>query len=185
MPEFNNTLKKDNSVHRFIQTIDAGTVFTTSTVGPTFYSKFFQLADIAQQTSFTALFDQYRIDEIELWFQPQVSITNNAATFVNFYSVIDYDDAAVPTGLGQLQQYTNVMVTPISQGHYVRFKPHIAIAAYQGAFSGFENKGPCWIDAASPSVQHYGFKAGCNTTASPIINFNLIIRYHFSMRNLF
>lgn len=185
MPEFNNTLKRDNSVHRFIQLIDGGLVFQTSTAGPTFYAKFFQLADLAQQSTFTALFDQYRIDEIELWFQPVTVGSNPPASDVNWYSVIDYDDAATPSGLGQLQQYTNVLMTTLSSGHYVRFKPHVATAVYNGTFAGFANSKAPWIDAASSSVQHYGFKAGCNTTAAPVVNFNLTMRYHISCRNLF
>jgi len=184
MPSFNNTLKKDNSIHNFIQTIDLGQILTTSNTLPTFFARFFSFNDLQQTSSFQALFDQYHIKEIELWVQP----VNNTATIATagptWYSVIDYDDAATPSALASLQQYTNVITTPLNNGHYIRFKPHVAEALYGGAFTAFGNVPSPWIDSASPGVQHYGFKMGCNVTATTV-NFNMIMRYHFSTRNVF
>jgi len=183
MPEFNNTLKKDNNVHRFIQTLDFGSVFTTSTTLPTFYARSFTFNDIQQVSSFTSLFDQYNIEELEVWLVPQQSSTV-ATNNPTWYSVVDYDDAATPSALGSLQQYTNVITTPLSNGHYIRFRPHVAQSLYSGAFTSFGNMKAPWIDSGSPSVQHYGIKVGVNVTPSTI-NINLLVRIHFRTRNVF
>lgn len=182
-PHYNNTLKKDNAVHRFIQSLDFGAVLTTSTTLPTFYARSFTFNDVQQVSSFTAVFDQYRIDELELWLYPDVS---NSASTTNptYYSAIDYDDANAPTALGSLQQYTNVIETTMNNGHYMRFRPHVAIAAYSGAFTSFMNQKSNWIDSGSPGVQHYGIKAGFNITGSTV-NIRLMCRIHFSCRNVF
>jgi len=183
MPAFNNTLKKDNSAHHFIQTQDYGTILTTSNTVPTFTSKSFTFNDVQQVASFQALFDQYRIDEVEAWIAPvkaSAADGNNA----NWYSVVDYDDAATPTGLGSLQQYTNVITTPMTNGHYIRFKPHVAESLYSGTFTSFGNIKAPWIDSASPGVQHYGLKMGFNVTPTALA-INLIVRLHFSCRNTF
>jgi len=184
MPAFNNTLKRDNIVHNFIQTIDLGAVLTTNNAATTFFAKNFSFSDIQQVASFQALFDQYRISEVELWIQP----VNNSATVATsgptWYSVVDYDDSATPTSLASLQQYTNVITTPLNNGHYVRFKPHVAEALYGGAFTAFGNIHAPWIDSASPGVQHYGFKMGVNVTPT-VVTFNMVMRYHFQCRNTF
>jgi hypothetical protein len=184
MPEYNNTLKRDNKVHSFIQSLDFGNVVTTSNTVPTFYSRAFTFNDVQQVTSFTSLFDQYKIDLLEIWFQPEVNLTSGAVSNPFWYSVVDYDDATTPTGLNQLQQYTNVIETTFRDGHYMRFQPHVAVAAYSGAFTSFLNQKSTWIDSASPSVQHYGIKAGMNVTPSTI-NLHLCVRIHFSCRNVF
>jgi len=184
MPAFNNTLKRDNMVHNFIQTIDLGQILTTNNAVPTFFARNFSFNDLQQVASFQALFDQYRITEVELWAQP----INNSATVATsgptWYSVVDYDDSATPSSLAALQQYTNVITTPLNNGHYVRFKPHVAEALYGGAFTAFGNITAPWIDSASPGVQHYGFKMGVNVTP-PTVNFNMVIRLHFQCRNTF
>jgi len=184
MPMFNNTPKKDNSVHNFIQTVDLGTVLSTSNTVPTFFARAFTYNDLQQVASFQALFDQYRFKEVELWIQ----VTNNTASIASagpvWYSVIDYDDATAPTGLASLQQYTNVITTPINQGHYVRFRPHVAEALYGGAFTAFGNIPAPWIDSASPGVQHYGIKIGFNVTPSAV-TVGMIMRFHFQTRNVF
>jgi len=188
-PAFHNTLKKDGSVHKFIQMVDFGTVLTASTGGVAGLGKMFQLTNTPQQTTFTALFDQYRIDEIELWFEPQTfDIVNAVVPWPKIYSVVDYDDAGTPTTVNQLTQYTNCMASNAAQGHYVRFKPHVAISAYSsGAFGGFQNRAATWIDSGSPSVEHYGFKALIPTAAGASATYTctLTARFHLSFRNVF
>jgi hypothetical protein len=184
MPGFNNTLKKDNSVHRFIQTTDLGAVFATSAVLPTFYARSFAYTDVIQYTSYQALFDQYKIDEIEIWMQAGQAGNNNANTYPTWYSAIDYDSDSAASALSTLQQYTNVITTPLTQGHYFRFKPHVAEALYSGAFTSYGNIKSPWIDSASPGVKHYGFTVGVNVTPAAV-QMNMVIRLHFSTRNVF
>jgi hypothetical protein len=184
-PGFHNTLKKDNSVHRFIQMVDFGVVLTASTIAIAGYGVSFKLTNLPQQTTFTALFDQYRIDEIELWFEPQVIDVVLTTAPAKIYSAIDYDDAGTPSSINAMMQYTNCNIGSASQGHYVRFRPHVAIAAYgSGAFSSYSNRSAMWIDAGSPSVEHYGFKA-----VIPIgtvgYSVTLNARFHVSCRNVF
>lgn len=183
MPEFNNTLKNDNKVHRFIQSLDFGQIFTTSTTLPTFFARSFSLNDVQQVTSFQSLFDQYRIDQLELWLYCDTAASINTTNPI-YYSVVDYDDANTPSALGSLQQYTNVIQTTLHDGHYMRFQPHIAAAVYSGAFTSFSNRKSDWIDSGSPGVQHYGIKVGVNVTASQI-SLRLQCRIHFSCRNVF
>jgi len=170
----------NNVPYRIVQTYDAGSLLTTSTTTPTFASANFQLNNVDQVTSFQNLFDQYRIDFIELWITPQFASND---TLSEYSSVIDFDDSGLLTSYAQASDFSNVVESSLSQGHYRRFKPHVAEAAYSGAFSSFANAVSPWLDCASPSVQHYGLKTAFKATAVAS-SVNMVVRYHISFRNI-
>jgi hypothetical protein len=179
--------KKDNSVFTFIQSSGQGTVLSSSSTVATFGAKSWTAADIFQFGSFNQVFDQYKIDLIEVWLEPSGSaLVPGYNGNVKIFSVIDYDDANVPTSVAQLQQYENCTSARCTDGHYHPFKPHIAVAVYNGAFTGFLNK-PCdWIDVASSSVQHYGFKYGIDVSiGSGDVRLDMHTRITVSFRNVF
>jgi len=184
-PMFNNTLKRDNTVHRFIQFVDKGVYQNLSTSISNFGAMSFTFGDLGQVASFQNIFDQYRIDEIELWaFIPtnaQLTSTNSNVSTM-FYSVVDYDDANVPSSFAALQQYTNVNVSTLNSGRYVRFKPHTAIS---NPTSGNFNVRGMWIDSNSSATPHFGFKYGIPAVPQSGSTLNYWVRYHFSCRNVF
>jgi hypothetical protein len=187
-PMFNNTLKKDNTVHRFIQTTDLGTVVSSSTTLPVFYARAFTFTDVQQYASFAVIFDQYRIAEIEVWFNPgNISSSYNTGTSGYIYTATDYDDDTAWTQTSQAQQYTNVMMGPPNLGHYRRWKPHVAEALYSGAFTSYGNITAPWIDMGSTGVKHYAFKAALGTASSSNTAYScsLTARIHFECRNVF
>jgi hypothetical protein len=188
-PAFNNTLKKDNSIHKFVQLIDLNTVITSNTSANVAYSRAFAFNDLPQVTSLQTLFDQYRITDIEVWLNPgiQAGSTYNPGTSGYMYTVTDYDDAANLASPSAALQYTNVMQGPSQMGHYRKWKPHVAEALYGGAFTSFGNIAAPWIDMASPGVQHYGFKAitTAASSSSNVTSWSLTVRYHFETRNVF
>jgi hypothetical protein len=114
-----------------------------------------------------ALFDQYRIVGVEVLIVPQSNFVAAAATATAgmMHSVVDYDDATPLANEQNALDYQNCLTSSASDGHFRKFVPHAAVAAYSGAFTSFTNVESPWIDAAYPSVQHYGLKV-VNTTAS-------------------
>jgi hypothetical protein len=189
-PRFNNTLKKDNSIHKFVQLIDLNTVLVTNSTVAVAYSRAFTFADLPQQSTIASLFDQYKITDIEVWFNPGLTNSSSFApgTAGYVYTVTDYDDDSNLPSSAQALQYTNVMQSPANMGHYRRWKPHVAEALYgSGAFSSYGNIKAPWIDMASPNVKHYGFKAyatAATNTASQV-SYSLTVRFHFETRNVF
>lgn len=106
------------------------------------------------------------------------------------YTVTDYDDDTTPSvaSSNALQQYTNMMMGPPNNGHYRKWKPHVAEALYGGgAFTSYGNIKAPWIDMASPSVKHYGFKAFVSTASNTgtVQPFDMTFRMHFECRNVF
>jgi hypothetical protein len=173
---------QDNVIHRFVQQQDLGTILTTSASVATALGINFQLTNVPNSSSYTSLFDQYRIAEIEFWVQPQAQ--NNGGGAGILYSAVDYDSASSSLTPSQVSQYSNVLMAPMTiQGHYHRFVPHVAVAAYSGSFSSYQNQAAPWIDCSSSTVQHYGIviAAGIAGGAVPLDG---QVRYHLEFRNV-
>jgi len=182
MPGYTRTNKADNKVYQFIQSFSIGNVLTTSVTVPVNGAVGFTANGAVNQfASFAAIFDQYRIDQIEAWLVP-TSATSNEQNFGFLYSSVDYDDATASTP-SLLLQKSNVVVSPLSLGHYHKFKPHVAIAAYSGAFTSFANMSRSWLDCGSPGIVHYGLKFSSDITTI-VYNVELMLRVTISFRNV-
>jgi hypothetical protein len=140
-----------------VQSQLGGPISSSSTVA-TFVAFVFTAGGLDQISQLTALFDQYRIDLVELWLMPRVSIGAGATNTGLLTTVLDYDDTVALSTVAQALDYTNAVVGSGMDGHYRCFKPHAAIAAYSGAFTSYVNVVSPWIDAASTAVSHYGVK---------------------------
>lgn len=183
MPMFKRVSALDNQVFKFVQTVNAGTILSTSVTVPTSTATGFTAgAHINQFTSFAAIFDQYKIDLIEVWLIPTATTANEQPAGM-IYSAVDYDNATALTA-AQIMQHTNVVCTPPSLGHYHKFVPHIAIGAYTGAFGGFANQKAPWIDTASSSVIHYGLCVSADTIPNAVYVIDSLIRISVSFRNI-
>lgn len=123
----------------------------------------FQLSQVSLDSNLKALFDQYRVDAVRIRIAPQNNaiglVTNSTTTLVDLYSVIDYDDATNNVTTDALaRKYSNCCVLAPGESVERTFQPRAAVAAYQGAFTGYGNVGGMWFDTAYDAVQHYGMK---------------------------
>jgi hypothetical protein len=181
----------DNLVYTFVQQaqqlfINQTTTFTTGGLG-------FQFSDTPQYTSLASVFDQYRIDEVQLVFrpmftaQPQSTTASTQYVVPTLYLVVDYDDAsALSANSAAFEAYSNCN-TSTQEIVSLSFTPHIAAAVYSGAFTSFANMQNQWIDAGSPSVQHYAVKYGIDAGGSGQTLFQswtITRRYRISFRNV-
>lgn len=164
------------------QTVVVTAWHTGSVTIPNFSAVQFQLADTDQYAALVAVFDQYRFNSIEAWIEPQGSNLNIANTG-RIYSVLDFDDATVLTTTGQAMDYPNALVSGGQSCQYRRFRPHVAVAAYTGAFGGFKNEVADWIDTASSTVKHYGLKFATEVSSTAQV-YDLTLKYHLSFRNV-
>ncbi len=175
----------NNGIFRFTHVSEALGALNTSTTVPTTYSLYFALSQFNDVSSLTAIFDQYMIEYVEVWFQPRNTIVSgNTANTGIMHTVVDYDDANTLASVGAAANYANVLVGSGVEGHYRVFVPHVAAAVYSGAFTSFSNVARRWIDSASTGVQHYGFKAICTVTDA-IYTWDAFWRVHFAFRNVY
>jgi hypothetical protein len=173
----------DSRIIRMVKAVDKGTV--TGTAADLFGSITFTLNDLSEVTSITNLYDQYRIDKIDAYFLPLNQPVNSGVTALAsgmLVTAVDYDDNGTPGSLAVVLNYDNVKVHPAGQSHTISFVPHIATAAYSGAFTSYANMSSQWIDAVSNTVVHYGLKYGVTgSTYWPV--WRVICRYHISLKS--
>jgi hypothetical protein len=175
----------DNQVFRYSSSTTISPAFTTSTTLPTLVAFNFQFGDLGDSGNLSTVFDQYRIDVIECWVLPQTSsqTDNTTSNHGLLASVIDYDDSTALSSFDAANQYSNCITACGISGHYRIFRPHAALAAYSGAFTSYANWEEMWIDMNSQTVQHYGLKIASTVTGSAY-SWNMIVKYHCSLRNL-
>jgi len=155
---------------------------TTSVTVPTLIAQQFQFADVDQYAALTAVFDQYKINMIECWIEPQGS-NSNISNAGRYASVIDLDDVTALASVGSALDYQTCLVSGGQSCQYRKFRPHVAVAAYTGAFGGFKNEPASWIDTSSSTVKHYGLKAVFEPTSSTMA-YDLTLKYHISLRQV-
>ena len=128
------------------------------------------LVDATTVGSLQNLFDQFRVLEVTVEWTPRVtefvatggtSLTIASAPFI--HSVLDFDDAVLPTSLAQMQAYSTYKFTNSCQRHSRTFVPTVRnevstngdTTAERTAFQPIQKP---WIDIASPGTQFLGSK---------------------------
>lgn len=158
----------------------------TSTQNPPGYSEF------------TALFDEWCIEKVELFALPtfcsnDIATGTSAAQLPWIVYAEDNDDAA-DTPCRNLQQVAGAKYTQLTSiGQQPKplcvLHPKPAMAAYRSAtsFAYSRPSGRTWIDCANSTTPHYGFKcaldnsySGYNTNSTyAVVNFVAKIHYAF------
>lgn len=128
----------------------------------------FALADLNQVSTWSAAFDQYRIEKVIVKITSRNNMLSKASVaspnqaVPRLYVVVDRDDASAPSALTDLYQYGNCQGMSPDSDYMLELEPSITRAIYAGgAFSGYEvtSERP-WIDLSNTGVEHYGVKFG-------------------------
>jgi hypothetical protein len=146
---------------------------------------------VGQASSFSALFDQYRIDAVRFSIVPQNNAVGMLApsniAVVPIYCVIDYDDATALISAGDANKYDNTIILEPGESLARTFSPRMAAAVYSGAFTSFANIGPEWIDVGSSGVLHYGVKLWIPAVVAAqttLQTWSVQVEYFLSFRSL-
>jgi len=180
----------DNQVYTIMQDI-VDSPFSQVASSSTFRATAYRLVDLDQAVDLIQVFDQYRIDEIEVTFRPNYTANPlgvAADTLVPLlYTTVDYDDAVAPTSVPELRAKSNCTES-MYETVVRRFVPHVGDAVWAGS-SGFQrgNAAHRWIDCAAEEVEHYGLKYGCSPGNSGQTVFQTWVvstRYKISFKNI-
>lgn len=148
-------------------------------------------------TEFVNLYDQYRIDwvEVEFVFSNNSSGVGTPTTCLPLiYLAKDYDNSGT-AGIADLQQYHNCQMWQLGEQRgsgkrVIRLKPSVADALYNNSAvtTGYGRAKPMFIDTDSPLVPHYGIKLAMDPITPPgstslvgYLSINVI--YHMTMNN--
>jgi hypothetical protein len=173
----------DSHVSTFVRTFDAG-VIVGSVASDTLGAIKFVLTQLPSYTEFTTLFDQYCIQRLDYTFLPYFTQGTSTVYAPFVVTAVDYDDGTAPASFGAIQQYENARVMSAYRQFSVSFKPHIALAAYAGAFTSYANNRAAWIDSASTAVEHYGVKYCIGQCAGAAQTFRVVGRVIIQTKNV-
>jgi hypothetical protein len=131
----------------------------------------FRLANLTNTASYSAIFDSYRIDKIEMEFLPQFNAIPPSGTAIGpvLYVAVDYDDAVAAGSSIVMDQYSNLQVFSATEPAYVSFKPAIATGVWDGSSSTLVPAGTSqapWLDIGSTSIVHYAVKVCVTANAA-------------------
>lgn len=159
------------------------TSFTLSAVAETTRGYAFHLNDLTNYTHFTGLFDQYAVVCVvaTVGATYNVALASAGNTIPRMFTVIDHDDVA-PAATSALTLNPTCKITKTYQKQTRLIYPRVAVAGYSGAFSSFVNQ-RSWVDAASPSVEHYGLKVSCEADALTSV-IDIELQYFLCFRNV-
>lgn len=179
----------DSQIYTVVRNVQVSALLTASNSADVFAAFQFTPSMIDDFSSIAAVFDQYRIDllQLDLTFRGNTA-SGSVGTWV-FGTVIDYDDGNAPSSFGQLLDYSNYIESRLTASFdkQVRtFVPAIAAAAYTtgAAVAGYGMRQKQWMDCTYSAVPHYGVKAGIRqNTSSAVPIVDGLLRVRLSLRN--
>jgi hypothetical protein len=157
----------------------------SSGVAATFGAFTFQLSDLTVLAPNT-LFDKYRLRDVEVLFMPigNQMVTDETGNNLigNFYTAIDFDNAAAPTSFSQIERYSTAVQTLANQPQYRHFQPRAVIPVYSGSTFSDYTEAPfdVWCDVAYPATPYYALLWGMTATVNAgNCTYAVRVRYQF------
>jgi hypothetical protein len=144
----------------------------------------FNLSQLPNNGSWTTVFDQYCIPVavVQIRTSENISSLSTGNPLPRIYTVLDHDDAN-NISVAACKGYSSCREQRVTESVTRIVYPRVALAAYSGAFTSFANQ-RSWIDAASPSVQHYGLKLAAEAdTRSTVTELLVRVTLYFALRN--
>lgn len=167
-----NLLVNNTKVKSYTQEVVINDLLTivSSTSVNTYGALSFKLNQWPEYASWTALFDKYRIESVELNFVASgvQENTANAQIAPSFATALDFDNDVTPTSYNEVIRRSR-STECVGTSSFVRhFKPRVARQIYNGvASTNYEEAGPdVWLDCASAATPHYGLVYAMGTASS-------------------
>jgi hypothetical protein len=174
------------TLHKFVLTSAGSSGIQGSAATPQLTGSYFTITNFAAYANLLAVYDQYRIDRVEV----RMVLRNNPSGGVSLPRVAyfpDFDDAVAPPTLAAVYSHPRVRQHTFSEAHpEVTFalEPRVAIASYNGAFTGYTAApGAVFCDSNSSGVQHYGYKAAYENFLDTTQYIDIYYKAWVTMRN--
>lgn len=103
-PRFMKSVNPDNII-TVNMAYDQDSFLTTTTTVTTVTSLAVVLNSFAGVSAYLALFDQYRIDLLEVWLEPRFSVSTVSANTGVLVTAIDLDDATAPASYTEVAEH--------------------------------------------------------------------------------
>jgi hypothetical protein len=168
------------TTHRAVLRGEVLGFLTSSTSGTTTSGTSFDLAACYNYSDFVALYDQYRVLQIEAVLQPtqDVSIVGSgaAAQYPMIASAVDLDNIT-PIDYGHVVAQQGALESSGHSSHYHKWTPCVAMGAFNGSsiVAAATTESP-WLNTSQPAIACYGLKMAASTSAGGTVAYNLSFR---------
>jgi len=166
-------------------------ILTASTSGPLATTYSFTLNGLAGSATPAALFDMYKIEAIRMSVKPQnnaVGVVDPTVTkLVNFYWVLDYNDATPPTVASDMTTYENCMILSPGESGQRTFQPKPKVVVNSSSGTDYMTVPPQWMPCTSDDVPHYGVKLYAPVTlgSQPILQvWSVTFEYYIAFKHV-
>jgi hypothetical protein len=168
--------------------VDKGTVTSTSSAAG-LYGFVFQLNEIPDYTSFSNIFDQFRIEKVEVSIRPLTlpSAPGTAPAYADLWLAVDYDDATAPASVSVVQNYSNAVIVSPGKMTNIKLYPAVNTVVNNNFTSTFANSGGIeriWINSLNSDMAFNGMKiAVTQSTSTNLTAWRVFCRYHIAFRS--
>jgi len=144
------------------------------------------LSQVSQSAQMGAVFDQYRIAEIEMTFRPAFTTGVSNMRPPLLYLVVDLDDSVpLSGGSAPYLAYDNCSESQF-ETVVMSFVPHCTMGVLDntGVVAAGNITAP-WLDMADSAVEHFGVKLGMGPLGTAIVAqaFTITSRFRLQLRN--
>jgi len=162
------------SIH-WVQSSTDGGISISSSV-PTYFGLAPTISLFPTPNSLCSYFDQYAIYEVTVRLSPQYGLGQAAYLGTNV-TAIDYDSVTALSSYAQYLDFSNADEYTVQPGTSMErtWKPTVAGEVYTGSIAGAYGVIRSWIDSASTTIPHYGFRAAFTGNTA-----NLVMTYSVS-----
>lgn len=187
-PSVERPFERVTDVVRFSRWVTTTIYPSSSASVPTTWT--FTLNQLPGFTEVTNMYDQYRLVQVDIIYEPASRAGPTTATGTSgaphLLVRVNFDGGGSAT-YDQMRQYDNTRVYSAYQRWEHRFVPKISMMAYNGATStGYSvAQGSPWVNTSNPDVEYYGLQfAFPQVSAATVFGGTLLFRVHVEAKNV-
>lgn len=154
----------------------------------------FDFANISHSAELQALYDSYRIDKIELWFDYSPDTAPGGVVSTAFFPKLwikrDYNDSNTPT-LDEMEQSNQTQVlrfaadTTTLGPYFLKPAAQVGVVDAAAALQPTMSSWAPWLRTAHPTIEHYGVKMVAQGLPSSNMGaISVRVRFHVTMKNV-
>jgi hypothetical protein len=180
---------KLNRVFQVTQTVYAATGIQSSTTVSVTGEIVFKASDLPQWSSFSALFDQFKIKRVTLLFRPVANqlYTGTAISVPTMATAIDQTGNGTPSTTNQVLEYESALLVSATTPFTRTLVPKALLQMYLGVASTSYTPVSRWIDCATGGgTPHYGviYSLNASPVATSAYTYQVDVRYEMMFKNV-
>lgn len=156
------TVSSQGPILKFERSVEGAFDIICDGINPSVGTFNFSLNDLPNYTEFTNLFDQYRIDKVEIEWLPEYTVLSDGgvtspAVNVQVNTAVDPCGFSVTT-VNDVLQFKTLLTSGISEKHRRVFTPKYLVDGIIPV--------SMLMSSSSPSINHYGLQYGISATGT-------------------